>query len=206
VASEWVGVIGTGIGAGIGGVVTVVSLWIKGRQDAAARREQAEREDRLQSEDRAWVVKERDVEQRRATYAELLDLARAITNDLGALNKHGRDSSGPTGDPRSDDLFQQGRDLVGNNLAKFRGLLSRASLHAVDQEPLRRADQYFAAATELHVLLSQERQAPLDQLLALMDLKTNMEEACRRDLDLSVADAAPRLSSLLGADAADGCG
>lgn len=198
-ASEWVGVIGTAVGAGIAGMVGVASLVVRGRQDAEARRELAEREDRLRAEDRAWTVKERDVEQRRAIYADLLDRARAITNDLGAMNKHGHASAGP-GSPESDDLFKMGRDLVQRNLDEFRALISRASLSAIDQEPLRRADAFFAEATGLHVLLSQHRQAPLDQLLGLIDLKANLEEACRRDLDLSVAEGSPRPSQLLKLD------
>jgi len=154
-------------------------------------------EDRLRAEDRAWTVKERDVEQRRAIYADLLDKARAITNDLGAMDKHGRASAGPSGDPESDELFKMGRDLVQRNLDEFRRLISRASLSAVDQQPLRRADECFAEPTALHVLLSRQRHALLDQLIGLMDLKSNLEEACRRDLDLSVADGPPRFSQLL---------
>jgi hypothetical protein len=89
VAGEWIGVAGTALGAGIGGIVTVVSLIVKGRQDASAdmrrlaHEERAtlvtvEREDAQRLMERQWDVKRQDVELRRNLYAQLWEVAESI--------------------------------------------------------------------------------------------------------------------------------
>jgi hypothetical protein len=84
-ASEWVAVAGTAIGASIGGVVTVASMIVKGRQDADARQEVTAREDRLRQDDRAWTVKLHNLEQRRELYARLLRSAAELGPAIQAL-------------------------------------------------------------------------------------------------------------------------
>jgi hypothetical protein len=83
--SEWVGVVGALGGAAIGGVVTVASLIVKGRQDETADKRRNEREDRLRSDERAWQVKQQNIEQRRELYADLLRAADRLDSGLDHL-------------------------------------------------------------------------------------------------------------------------
>jgi hypothetical protein len=64
-------VIGTAIGAAIGGVVTVASLIVKGRQDAAAEQRRNDREDHQRREDHALAVRERDHDKRQSLYRQI---------------------------------------------------------------------------------------------------------------------------------------
>jgi hypothetical protein len=75
----WAGVIGAAIGAAIGGLVTLGSLWIKGRQDHAARVAQIERDDEIREQDRSRSVHQQNIEQRRVLYANLLSSAADLT-------------------------------------------------------------------------------------------------------------------------------
>jgi hypothetical protein len=82
-AGEWTGVVGTAIGAGIGGVVTITSLVVRGRQEAAreerrlAHEREAERkrldvEEQRRGRDRAWNITMEGIAARRETYVRLL--------------------------------------------------------------------------------------------------------------------------------------
>jgi hypothetical protein len=180
VASDWVGVAGTAIGAGIGGVVTVASHIVRGRQDTGARREAAEREDRLRVEDRSWSVRQHRLDERRVAYADLLDAARRVRNNVEALAQH-MASPGEWGVL----MITAGREATAGSLDDFHRRLSRSVLQAVDRSVLDIADRIFAKATAIRVSL--EKADGLDvtgDVVALTGLTADLENACRRDLGL----------------------
>lgn len=74
----WVGVIGTGIGAALGGVVTLLSMMIKGQQDERSRQQRDAREDQRRTDDREWAAQRDNVEARRVHYSDLLQRARDL--------------------------------------------------------------------------------------------------------------------------------
>jgi hypothetical protein len=87
-AAEWTAVVSTALGAGIGGIVTIASLVVRGRQEAvreerrlAHERDEAQArldvEDQRRGRDRAWDITMEGISARRDTYIRLL---RSITS------------------------------------------------------------------------------------------------------------------------------
>jgi len=83
--SEWVGVVGALGGAAIGGVVTVASLVVKGRQDQAAEERRNEREDRHRAEDKAAAELQESRDKRQELYVNLLKSSNAIRSSVTGI-------------------------------------------------------------------------------------------------------------------------
>jgi hypothetical protein len=184
-ASEWVGVVGTGIGAAIGGVVTVVSLWVKGGQDRDARREEAEREDRLRADDRAWTVTLQNVEQRREFHAELIERARALVR---AGRRFVWSLQAPDV-PEVEVLRETRADELLACLIDYRSSAARAEVMAIDHDLLDTARRMALVAANIVALAPADGGEPAIDLLRqeardLRRLSNKLTVVCRRDLGL----------------------
>jgi hypothetical protein len=173
-ASEWVGVAGTAIGAGIGGVVTVASLIVKGRQDETAEIRRHEREDQQRADDRSWSLRQQQRDDRRALYAELVRIARELI--------------------RITREFPEDRIAeVGQLIDQFEETEATVSLMAVDDSVITASYDVFEAASDVRATrrhhaevasgsgwMDNSRWAETAQ--ALWDATENLIAACRRDL------------------------
>jgi hypothetical protein len=145
VASEWTAVVGTAIGAGIGGAVTVVSLSIKGKQDTDARKEAAAQAQRHREEDRAWQVKVQNVDERRGLYARLL---RTASDLLDALKPLARDLPGWGPEARRrrvEGSLDRAKELD----TRYRELVAETNVVAVDAAVIDLAERTRNLATQM---------------------------------------------------------
>src|SRR5262245_54748587 len=98
-ASEWVGVIGTAIGAGIGGVVTVANQIIRGRQELANERERRQFDSWVKAQDHKWEARRHNFVERQALYEDILSKGTEVSHLLAGINEsnlHDKDSDGLT--------------------------------------------------------------------------------------------------------------
>ncbi|MFI6910170.1 hypothetical protein ACIBKY_53600 [Nonomuraea sp. NPDC050394] len=82
---QWIGVIGTALGAAIGSLVAIGSVFFKARQEVAAEERQYRRERALRARDRTWDITVQGLDARRKTYATLLRRAGAYGRRLEAI-------------------------------------------------------------------------------------------------------------------------
>jgi hypothetical protein len=181
VASEWVGVVGTAIGAGIGSVVTVVSLFVKGKQ-----------EDRARADDRVWTVRLQNVEQRRELYATLLRSATDVEDALYSL-------LWPFGLP--EEGHQERADRARTRLGQFQEIATDIDLAAVDRSVIEAAEE-FRFVADRAIVRNPEYDDPADAMgpvdrareqlgRLLQEVHPALRDACRRDLGFDSATPAP---------------
>jgi len=182
VASEWVGVVGTGIGAGIGGVVTVVSLWIKGRQDTTARREAAERDDRLRADDRKWQLIQQHADKRREVYGELLGTVNNVVNGLAEVYTSALEDAEPPEDNWDTYVRSMAPELVAAELEKFRAAAKQITLVAVDAALLRGLTAFELAANAALVTANTDAGQLKRDAERLVKLRVQLQKRCRLDL------------------------
>jgi hypothetical protein len=179
--SEWVGVVGTAIGAGIGGVVTVASLIVKGRQDGAAEKLREAREDKRREEDRRWEIRRTAVDERREVYRDLLDTAEEfITSTIDFVERSDRPPQ----------KVEQARDRAIRAFIKMKEAATTVNLVAPDPEVpgvvwriIRTAAPLGLSGEWPDVWLDHRTSFPSTEF---MRLQTELAMACRRDLAYEV--------------------
>jgi hypothetical protein len=180
---EWLPVAGTLGGAAIGGVVTVVSLWVKGNQDSAAAEVQAERQDRLRADDRDWSLRQRNVDERRAAFSDLLLAADYVAQGAGML---GILRLGLPGQAEYDEYAKLlTPDVLVGQFNNFEAAASKITLLAVDDDILRAVLAYKLAATEVIRRLNDPSSAPdttAKKIERLVVRSHRLRDLCRRDL------------------------
>jgi hypothetical protein len=189
VASEWIAVVGTAIGAGIGGAVTVASLSIKGKQDADARKDAAAEEQKHRMEDRAWQIKVQNVDERRKLYAKLLRTASDLIDALG-FTKAARGMWDEGQRRRSQESVDRAKELH----AQYRELAAETNVVAVDPAVIDLVERIHNLVKDMLTIVSAVGPDP-DQHGAVhttlwMELLPELREACRRDLGYDVPASA----------------
>jgi hypothetical protein len=188
VASDWVGVIGTGIGAGIGGLVTVASLIVKGRQEAAADRRRGERDDRKRREDQDWSIRTDGRSERRDLYALVLEAASSAASQRRSILLI-EDIAASRGEASSTDQVVD-QVLEGfQRVSTYNERVAGLEVVAVEARLLEHARQvgehnsrFFHAVLE-EVSLEELHQQ--DGKLSV-ELEPSLRDSCRRDLNLDV--------------------
>ncbi|WP_143043838.1 hypothetical protein [Nonomuraea jiangxiensis] len=85
VTPQWIGVIGTALGAAIGSLVAIGSVFLRARQEAAAEARQHKREQARRARDRQWDITVQGLDARRQNYATLLRRAAAYGRQLEVI-------------------------------------------------------------------------------------------------------------------------
>lgn len=81
-AGEWIGLIGTAIGTGIGATAAVGSLVIRARQEASAEERRHQRDQKIRGRERAWEITLAGLEARRAVYISLIEVVTAYKENI----------------------------------------------------------------------------------------------------------------------------
>jgi hypothetical protein len=171
--SEWVGVVGTGIGAAIGGVVTVASLVVKGRQDEVAEKRREQREDRVRTEDREWSLRERNLEKRQDLYYELWNAALVVLESVGNARVAIRDAGD---DDDSAKTREEARVKATAAIDTFNEIRRRVIVVAINRTVLEEANSFVRWATD-HLKENTE-----STMMDGAQIIERMSAACRRDL------------------------
>ncbi|MEW9549701.1 hypothetical protein [Nonomuraea sp. NPDC050783] len=178
---QWIGVIGTALGAAIGSLVAIGSVFFKARQEVAAEERQYKRERALRARDRTWGITVQGLEARRQTYATLLRRTGAYGRRLEAIT-----TQAPTA---ADEVPRSLKEDLDTARAELEDLVFEVDVHA--QHPL--------VGDGLRQLL-QEGQAVQDALEAgdwdkaresmslVGPLTTKLRDRCRWDLGLYAPD------------------
>jgi hypothetical protein len=166
-ASAWVGVIGTAIGAGIGGVVTVVALMIKGRQEEAAEIRRNEREDQQRAEDRIWSARQQQTDKRQALYADLIRMANELVLRTDLIPD----------EERLNEVIQL--------IDRYEETEANVTLVAVDGAVIRAAFEVSSAAYAVRHQGVRADKGAHDAWCDLYDATERLVDVCRRDLGLS---------------------
>ncbi|WP_431914162.1 hypothetical protein [Nonomuraea jabiensis] len=82
---QWIGVIGTALGAAIGSLVAIASVFLRARQEAAAEAREHKRDQARRARDREWDITVQGLDARRQTYATLLRRVAAYGRRLEAI-------------------------------------------------------------------------------------------------------------------------
>jgi hypothetical protein len=174
-------VIGTALGAAIGSLVAIGSVFFKARQEVAAEERQYKRERALRARDRTWDITVQGLEARRQTYATLLRRTGAYGRRLEAIT-----TQAPTA---ADEVPRSLKEDLDTARAKLEDLVFEVDVHA--QHPL--------VGDGLRQLL-QEGQAVQDALEAgdwdkaresmslVGPLTAQLRDRCRWDLGLYAPD------------------
>ncbi|MET9249652.1 hypothetical protein [Nonomuraea sp. NPDC003709] len=91
---QWIGVIGTALGAAIGSLVAIASVFLRARQEAAAEAREHKREQARRARDREWDITVQGLDARRQTYATLLRRVAAYGRQLEAITEQASTSVG----------------------------------------------------------------------------------------------------------------
>lgn len=134
VASEWVGVVGTVIGAGIAGAVTVANLMF----NAKAEQRRIEHDDRLREQERAWTLRQQNLEARKALFVKLLEAAisyRELMRRLYDLLDFFDVPTFPTSEPStpSGEELSRGFDQLTELQATITSLYPEVNVFAVEE-------------------------------------------------------------------------
>ena len=187
--AEWVGVIGVAIGASIGGIVTVASLVVRGRHEAAreerrfehereTERIRGEAEEMRRSRDRRWDITLHGLEQRRDTYARLLRAVAEYDERMELLSKLALDrrTSGLAGERReTEKALQAIKDLV----AEVEVMSQDSEVNGAVRQLITRGS---ALERALPSASSAEIQTAIRQVRAVVP---NLNNICRWDLGLN---------------------
>ncbi|MCF6468911.1 hypothetical protein FAF44_11010 [Nonomuraea sp. MG754425] len=125
---QWIGVVGTALGAAIGSLVAIASVFLRARQEAAAEAREHEREQVRRARDREWDITVQGLDARRQTYATLLRRAAAYSRHLEAITEQ---ASAAVGDKRVPHPL---RGELHTSRAELEDLVFEVDVHA--QHPL----------------------------------------------------------------------
>ncbi|MGW4791636.1 hypothetical protein ACWEPC_04350 [Nonomuraea sp. NPDC004297] len=125
---QWIGVVGTALGAAIGSLVAIASVFLRARQEAAAEAREHEREQVRRARDREWDITVQGLDARRQTYATLLRRVAAYSRHLEAITEQ---ASTAVGDKRVPHPL---RGELHTSRAELEDLVFEVDVHA--QHPL----------------------------------------------------------------------
>jgi hypothetical protein len=173
----------------VSGSVTVAALGVQGWLNRGAEKRRNEREDRQRAEDRAWSVRQDNLAERRALYANLLRAARDVTDVLQSF------LSTEFNESASADEHQEAMIQARAHLEAFAKVASDADVAAVDRSVITALQQFdqggWAVMGEVmfgpmvHEGASREearRAVALSHRRLSGTLVPALRDACRRDL------------------------
>jgi hypothetical protein len=183
--SEWVGVAGTAIGAGIGGVVTVAALIIKGRQDADAEKRRNEWEDRRRRQVQALAIRQLDHSERRDLYRRLRNAGQSAYMAVVIFSLTKRLPSSSDDEEVANALAQ-----ANDQLENFAAALAETDITSFDDDVIEHARSFsVACSSAVGVINAKEHPegaiinaAYNEALRAVQDAYDQLLLACRRDL------------------------
>ncbi|GAA2729847.1 hypothetical protein [Actinocorallia aurantiaca] len=80
---EWIGLVGTVIGAGVGAASVVGSMVIRARQEASAEERQHQRDQKSKGRERQWEITLAGLDARRAAYVSLMEIITEYEQKIG---------------------------------------------------------------------------------------------------------------------------
>lgn len=188
--------IGTALGAAIGSLVAIASVFLRARQEAAAEAREDKREQARRARDREWDITVQGLDARRQTYATLLRRVAAYGRQLEAITEQASTSVGDKQVPHP-----LGEELH-TARAELEDLVFEVDVHA--QHPLvgdvlRQLLQEGEAAQDALEAGEQDKARELTSLVG--PLVGKLRNVCRWDLGLYGPDpyedlnSAPELAS-----------
>jgi hypothetical protein len=178
-----VGVVGALGGAGIGGTVTVLSLFFKGHQDEAAEKRRHEREEAQRKDDRAWALRLQNHEDRQSLYSRLLRSGADVRDKFRNLLL------------KADDWHRQ--EIADAALNEFRDATAAAEVKSIDRTVIEIADDIVAEGNSSTYFLEgmgdpKARQYCMKSVVRITnELLPALRDACRRDLGYDDSPADP---------------
>jgi hypothetical protein len=183
-SGEWMAVVGTAIGATVGGVVTVASLIVKGKQDAEGERRRIESERDLRREDRDWSIRMDSRSSRQERYGTVLEAASGVASQRQRILVIDDLPNADAG--RVVNIVIEGFEL----LEKYDRAISGLEVVAIDREFLLNARALSERSNRfLHAVLEDMPNEELEVMERdLLQLHLALRDGCRRDLGLDIVD------------------
>lgn len=172
----------------ISGGVTVASLGVQGWLAHGADKRRNVQENNQRAEDRKWSVRQRNSDQRREIYSEMLAVAEQINRNFELFDPPPAQQDPNTNSwSRANEILDRlDADRTNELINRFNSERARAALVAVDRVLIDVAREYLVMAQIVSsaAVDPQRRHNAVFNLQSLSTLALKLQEASRHDLDL----------------------